>query len=102
MNRFRESGPKHCTGAYPPTPNLGHSRMGRNEASSQSMGRGLRQNWALMLPLVLAGDFGQVTSSPRVSDFLTYHGVVLTSQCSFEESLNKKRGCEELPEELPE
>lgn len=45
VNRVRESGPKHCTGAYSLTPDLGLSRMGRNDASRQSMGRGLRQNW---------------------------------------------------------
>lgn len=68
------------------------------------MGRARRQNWALILPLVLVGDCGQVTSPSCVSDFLTYPRVVLplTSQCGFEEPLTNKMGCEELPEELPE
>ena len=76
----------------PLTPDLGHSRMGRNEASRQNMRRGLRHNWALVLHLVLAGDFGQVTSPPYVSDSLTYYKGVppVTSQCAFEESLHKK------------
>lgn len=50
VDRFKESGPKHYTGCvghakrYTPAPDLGHSKMGRNEASRQSVGSRLRQN----------------------------------------------------------
>lgn len=64
------------------------------------MRRGLRRNWALVLRLGLAGDSGQVTSPPYVSDPLTYHMGVppVTSQCASKQSLNKKVDGEELPE----
>lgn len=53
---------------------------------------------------MLVGDFGQVTSAPCVSDFLTSHIVVLSvaDWYSFEKPLNKKIDWEELSEELPE
>lgn len=52
------------------------------------MGSGLRENWALVLALVLAGDLEQSTSPPSVAGPLIYHMMVLllTSQNGFEES----------------
>lgn len=110
VNRLRNQGSNSALGGpgwtcqgLAPFLDCGHCRMGRNEASRQSMGRGLAK---LGARLTLGACWGLVSKlcPGLVSQiFLSRHKAVplLTSQYGFEESLNKKVDWDELPKELP-